>query len=247
MTDLTNDELRALLEAATPGPWVIEADVSHYDTLTIVVAGAERKRPPVNQMCVSVGGFADIAEAEANAALIAAAPSLAAEVLALRAPRKASESQDDDGQEWSEAYLAWLRDLEERVIQGEHGYEPGEFGVYPESWAQMYEDGLTPDAAWRRAMEAHAQARRDEDAAQKARYELIKRDDQIAILSAERDRLSEEAAALREERERLREAGATLLAEARTAHSELHTFGFSPYGLVAAADRMAAALSGEQP
>jgi hypothetical protein len=89
MTDLTTDELRALLEAATPGPWIVEADRSHYDTMTIVVAGDERQKPPpVNQMCVSVGGFADIAEAEANTALIAAAPSLAAEVLALREERE---------------------------------------------------------------------------------------------------------------------------------------------------------------
>jgi hypothetical protein len=88
MTDLSNDKLRALVEASTPGPWIVEADRSHYDTMTIVVAGDERQKPPpVNQMCVSVGGFANVTEAEANTALIAAAPSLAAEVLALRAER----------------------------------------------------------------------------------------------------------------------------------------------------------------
>jgi len=205
MTEITNEKLRALVEAATPGVWKVDYDPHASPNLWVV-------QDDPSDLGFSICKFepwADDGSEEdgdeeklhpidwANAALIAAAPSLAAEVLALRAPRKASESQDDDSLEWSEAYLTWLRDLEERVIQEVHGYEPGEFSVYPESWAQMYEDGLTPDAAWRRAMEAHAQARRDEDAAQKARYELIKRDDQIAILSAERDRLSEEAAALR--------------------------------------------------
>ena len=53
----------------------------------------------------------------------------------------------------------WLRALEEDVIQFEFGYEPGEFTVFPEHWFPLYEQGLTPQAAWQRALDAHKAAR----------------------------------------------------------------------------------------
>ena len=62
----------------TPGPWMIEADPCHYDTLSTVVGGEsqQRKSRIWRQVHVEVGGFAEVAEQEANARLIAAAPDL---------------------------------------------------------------------------------------------------------------------------------------------------------------------------
>jgi hypothetical protein len=89
--DMTDDELRAMIEAATPGPWHVGKD------------------PEVSIACgyfVGGGGFAraDMTgpgdKQGPNARLIAAAPDLAAEVLRLRAALRyyASESLwDRDG------------------------------------------------------------------------------------------------------------------------------------------------------
>jgi hypothetical protein len=86
---MTDTDLKALLEAATPGPWRVEPDPCHYDTMSDVVAGETREKPyPANRMHVSVGGYAGPKEQEANAALIALAPSLAARVLELEAENK---------------------------------------------------------------------------------------------------------------------------------------------------------------
>lgn len=62
-------------------------------------------------------------------------------------------------------FRAWLADLDERVIQEEFGYESGEFTVYPEEWRPLYDEGLTPDAAWKRALDAFAQERDEADRA----------------------------------------------------------------------------------
>jgi len=58
---------------------MIEADPCHYDTLSTVVGGEsqQRKSRIWRQVHVEVGGFAEVAEQEANARLIAAAPDLA--------------------------------------------------------------------------------------------------------------------------------------------------------------------------
>jgi hypothetical protein len=87
---MTDDELRKLLAEATPGPWDVELDVK-----------------PNKHGCVGINGegWGDLAyavvrmefddencvEGIANARLIAAAPTLAAEVLALRAERDAAK------------------------------------------------------------------------------------------------------------------------------------------------------------
>lgn len=52
----------------TSGPWIIQSDPCHYDTLSIVVAN--------ERMIVHVGGCCEPAEQEANTRLIAAAPDL---------------------------------------------------------------------------------------------------------------------------------------------------------------------------
>jgi len=56
-------------------------------------------------------------------------------------------------------YREWLRQLDEDVIQGEFGYEEGEFTVYSSHWRALYDEGLTPRAAWQRALDGFANAR----------------------------------------------------------------------------------------
>ena len=58
------------------------------------------------------------------------------------------------------AFDDWLRELRETVIEGEFGYEPGEFAVYPAHWRPFYDKGLTPRQAWLRALDAHRKKRR---------------------------------------------------------------------------------------
>jgi hypothetical protein len=50
---------------------------------------------------------------------------------------------------------AWMDTLNEDVIQGEFGYEPGEFNATPALWHPLYAEGLTPLAAFNRALAAH--------------------------------------------------------------------------------------------
>ena len=56
----------------TPGTWRTERDRCHFDTLSTVMAG-DRGR-----LIVQIGGKSTVAEQEANARLIAAAPDLLA-------------------------------------------------------------------------------------------------------------------------------------------------------------------------
>ncbi|MGI9489161.1 MAG: hypothetical protein ACR2RF_25400 [Geminicoccaceae bacterium] len=64
------------------------------------------------------------------------------------------------GESWedNECYDSWLNELREDVIEGEYGYELGEFNVYANLWWPLYEEGLTPQQAFRRALDAHRQA-----------------------------------------------------------------------------------------
>ena len=73
---------------------------------------------------------------------------------------------------------AWIRMLDEDVIQGEFGYEPGEFNIFPSLWRHLYDEGITPKQAWRRALDEHANTRREEDAAKAANYARIVAADQ---------------------------------------------------------------------
>lgn len=61
-----------------------------------------------------------------------------------------------DGRE--EQFDEWIRTLDEDVIQGEYGYEKGEFTVSPESWRPLFDRGLTPAQAFQRALEAHRES-----------------------------------------------------------------------------------------
>ena len=58
----------------TPGPWTAVSDPLHFYSLTTIIAGNVLRGIP--QVRIDVGGKADIAELEANARLIAAAPQL---------------------------------------------------------------------------------------------------------------------------------------------------------------------------
>lgn len=60
-------------------------------------------------------------------------------------------------------FREWLRALDEGVIQGEFGYEPGEFTLYSSHWRPLFDEGLTPQEAWQRAMDGFANARREKD------------------------------------------------------------------------------------
>jgi hypothetical protein len=53
---------------------------------------------------------------------------------------------------------AWMTELNEDVIQGEFGYEEGEFNAAPSLWRPLFQRGLTPSKAFRRALDAHRQA-----------------------------------------------------------------------------------------
>lgn len=57
-----------------------------------------------------------------------------------------------------EAFDAWIDTLNDDVVQGEYGYEPGEFTVYPELWRPLYDEGLSPAAAFKRALDAFDRA-----------------------------------------------------------------------------------------
>ncbi len=71
----------------TPGPWRLEADPMHFDSLTTITGGqrmnAKPHAWPAYPLTVQVGGMASVKEAQANAALLAAAPELLEALVAL--------------------------------------------------------------------------------------------------------------------------------------------------------------------
>jgi hypothetical protein len=78
---------------------------------------------------------------------------------------------DDD-----EKFREWIRALDEDVIQGEYGYEDGEFTVYSDDWHPMYAEGLTPAAAFKRALDAFAKDRRAKRRDAREHNEMPERD-----------------------------------------------------------------------
>jgi hypothetical protein len=88
---------------------------------------------------------------------------------------------DGDCHHPTDEFDAWLRELEEDVIQDEFSYEPGEFTVYSTHWSPLYEEGLTPRQAWQRALDGYAQARDERDAERKANYARIVAADEAAV------------------------------------------------------------------
>lgn len=82
------------------------------------------------------------------------------------------------------AFDDWLITLEEVVIEQDYGYEPGEFTVFPEHWRPMWAEGLTPADAFQRALDAHGEARREDEAERLANWKRIQAEDRAAISQA---------------------------------------------------------------
>ena len=72
---------------------------------------------------------------------------------------------------------AWIERLSVDVIQGEYGFEENEFTVFPEVWQPYYDEGLSPEAAFRRALHAYDQRRREEETAARANWARIQAED----------------------------------------------------------------------
>jgi hypothetical protein len=70
-------------------------------------------------------------------------------------------------------FRAWIRTLDEDVIQEEFGYERGEFDVFPTLWHPLYAEGLTPRQAWQRALDGFAAERAERDREQAKNWERI--------------------------------------------------------------------------
>lgn len=78
-------------------------------------------------------------------------------------------------------FSKWIETLEEDVIQGEYGYEPGEFTVYPDLWRPAYKEGLTPSRAFAKSLDAFAEERAAEDRRKTENWERIKDADRVAV------------------------------------------------------------------
>lgn len=78
-------------------------------------------------------------------------------------------------------FREWIHTLDEDVIQGEYGYEPGEFTIYAEHWHEHYTQGLTPQQSFKRALDAFAEDRHQREAERKERWREIQRSDVEAL------------------------------------------------------------------
>ena len=76
---ITTEQLDAMLAAATPGPWICYADIPSADPNWHIVTTANKLRVLAN-VHIEPGNSVD----PANAALIAAAPTITAELIAAR-------------------------------------------------------------------------------------------------------------------------------------------------------------------
>lgn len=76
---------------------------------------------------------------------------------------------------------AWITTLDEDVIQGDYGYEPGEFTVYPQLWRSSFDEGLTPAQAFRRALDAFDADRCEEERRREENWARIQQDDAEAL------------------------------------------------------------------
>lgn len=72
-----------------------------------------------------------------------------------------------------ERFREWILELDEAVIQGEFGYERGEFNVFPDVWRPLFEEGLSPREAWQHAMDAHKEAREQEERLRQENWERM--------------------------------------------------------------------------
>ena len=113
------------------------------------------------------GGSRLTAVGAASAAMGSEKPSIGPTIRRFREipsnPSEATMAEYDTDVGPDAAYRVWLTTLDEDVIQGEFGYEEGEFSVFPEAWHPLYAEGLTPAQAWQRAMDGLREARAEAD------------------------------------------------------------------------------------
>lgn len=77
-----------------------------------------------------------------------------------------------------EAFDEWITALVEDVIQGEFGYEPGEFALYPVLWRTLFDEGLRPGEAWQKALNVSANARVEDECLKAINYARIRHADE---------------------------------------------------------------------
>jgi hypothetical protein len=80
-----------------------------------------------------------------------------------------------------QTFEEWVRVLGEDVIQGEYGYEPNEFSIYPDLWEAAYREGLTPHDAFARSLKAYSDDRAARKATQAMNWERIQAEDREVI------------------------------------------------------------------
>ncbi len=97
-----------------------------------------------------------------------------------RGNRKIAMTADNEAK-MSKKFDEWIRVLDEDVIQGEYGYEDGEFTIYTTHWRPLFDEGLTPLQAFQRALDGFAQARRKDDEAKSTNYARIVSEDEAAV------------------------------------------------------------------
>lgn len=84
----------------------------------------------------------------------------------------------------SHQFREWILKLDEEVIQGEFGFEPGEYSVYTEHWYPLFREGLTPREAWQRALDAAAAADQERERKKEENWGRIQAEDAAAIARA---------------------------------------------------------------
>ena len=71
----------------------------------------------------------------------------------------------------------WIDVLREDVIEGDFGYEPGEFTVYADQWCPMFAQGLSPQDAFQRALDAFSNERDQQEVARQRNWQRIQAED----------------------------------------------------------------------
>ena len=84
----------------------------------------------------------------------------------------------------SRQFREWVLKLEEEVIQGEFGFDPGEFSVHTEHWYPLFRESLTPCEAWQRALNAAAAADQERERKKEENWKRIQAEDAATIARA---------------------------------------------------------------
>jgi hypothetical protein len=113
---MTSEQIREILEAATPGPWTFDRTDDPWRGSIDGASGTDRSWGMLAKVVVRMeGDVGDLPEGIANARLIAAAPDLAAEVLRLREQASRESAIADDIEPLSSQQAAKYTDLIARL------------------------------------------------------------------------------------------------------------------------------------